>query len=267
MSEEWISAANALAALQPTFSEYSARMLICERAHAGMIRAQAKQLEIGRKVSQDVEIPKAFWWGKGHHALKQNWVAGDFSTWIDRSVEWKAFGVQFVHSDIENLLPPGNRLNTTERIFSSDDIEIIGWLETISPESALSYRQCVLDIMDQGRVSFRGTAAELRETLREVIDHLAPDSEVQSQTGYSHEKDKTKPTHKQKVRYIMKVKGRASSSETPEQALTAFDEAVSMLTRSVYERASAAVHGVGDRNKINQIRRFAVAVFYEILRK
>ena len=70
---------------------------------------------------------------------------------------------------------------------------------------------------------------------------------------------------RQKVRFIMKKRGERSSSETPEQAVTAFEEAIASLTRAVYERSSKATHVAGERVAVVQIRRYVVAIFHDIL--
>lgn len=56
------------------------------------------------------------------------------------------------------------------------------------PTAALSYQQAIRDLADGGRVSYRGPAAELREVLREVLDHQAPDGEVMKSSDYKPEK-------------------------------------------------------------------------------
>jgi predicted nucleotide-binding protein len=102
---EWISAADAVSMLRPVLTTYSAQMRICERAFVGMIRARAEQYHRDTEVFTDCEIPKEFWWAKGHQALEQDWAVGDFSTWIDKRIELKAFGVQFARPDVEKLIP------------------------------------------------------------------------------------------------------------------------------------------------------------------
>jgi hypothetical protein len=99
--------------LKPILTTYAAQIRICERAHAGMIRARAQQYQHGARVLQNHDIPKEFWWAEGHQALEQDWAAGDFSTWIERgSVQLKAFGVTFARADIEKLLPPQSSVKT-----------------------------------------------------------------------------------------------------------------------------------------------------------
>jgi len=101
---EWISTSDAVAMLQPALTRYAAQMRICERAYVGMIRARAEQYHRDNEVFSDCDIPKEFWWAKGHAALEQDWTVGDFSTWIDKRIELKAFGVMFARADVEKLL-------------------------------------------------------------------------------------------------------------------------------------------------------------------
>lgn len=103
---EWVPAYEALKMLTSAeFTAHSAMRTICERANAGLIRARANLFTIDEKEQSELDIPKEFWWAKGKAALEQNWRAGDFSTWIDRSVHLQAYGVSFSKSDLIRLLP------------------------------------------------------------------------------------------------------------------------------------------------------------------
>jgi hypothetical protein len=172
--------------LKPILAEYSARLRICEGARGGLIRARAKQFHHGQRIFDNHDIPKEFWWAEGRQGLEQDWAAGDFSTWIERgSIQLKAFGVTFARADIQKLLPPADSLKAeTVAPTEEDEKKIIGMLEALVPSAARSYEQAILDLKDDSRVSFRGPALELREALREILDHLAPDSEVTAAPGY-----------------------------------------------------------------------------------
>lgn len=263
--DEWVRAAEAVEILKPILAEYSARLRICERAHGGLIRARAEQFHVGQRIFHNYDVPREFWWAEGHEALEQDWAAGDFSTWIERKIRLKGFGVTFAQADIVKLLPPSNSLKTEAFAHTKEDEQIIEKLHVLVPSAALSYKQAILDLGDDSRVSFRGPALELREALREILDHLAPDGEVTVAPGYVQEKGRTRPTMKQKVRFIMKRRGKPSSSDAPELTVTAFEEAVAGLTRAVYERSSKATHVAGERQTVVQLRRFVVAIFHEIL--
>ncbi len=149
---------------------------------------------------------------------------------------------------------------------SAEDRQIIQTLEGLVPSAALSYKQAIIDLADENRLSFRGPALELREVLRETLDHLAPDNDVTSAPGFVQEKDRHGPTMRQKVRFILKARGQTkSSSVVPEQTTTTIDETLGTLTRSIYERSSVATHVASERKTVNQLRRYVVAVLHELL--
>jgi hypothetical protein len=56
-------------------------------------------------------------------------------------------------------------------------------------------------------MSWRGPATDFRESLRETLDHLAPDSAVKAEPGFKLEQNTSGPTMKQKVRFILKKRG------------------------------------------------------------
>lgn len=59
---------------------------------------------------------------------------------------------------------------------SPAELALVSTLERLLPTAAASYRQGLLDLQVADRLSYRGTASEFRETLRETLDHLAPDA-------------------------------------------------------------------------------------------
>jgi hypothetical protein len=113
---EWLSASAALCMVQERIASGDAAISIATRALAGLVKTRAAHLSAdqpgGRrghpvvKEADNVEVPKAFWWAKGHPALQQNWATGDFSTWIDDTYEWRAFGVEFAKGDVVKMLLP-----------------------------------------------------------------------------------------------------------------------------------------------------------------
>lgn len=162
------------------------------------------------------------------------------------------------------VVNPGGAKQGTNH--DADDAKIVATLENLIPTAALSYRQALVDLADPNRISFRGAAAEMREALRETLDHLAPDKEVEAVKGYAHEKDRTKPTMKQKVRFILKARGQSkSASEVPEQTVRTVDELIATLTRSVYEKSSVATHVATERKTVQQLKRYIATILHEIL--
>jgi hypothetical protein len=102
--EDWIPASGAVALLA-IGDQQLARRTICRHAHAGLIKARAKRFISDGQSSDNVEIPREFWWAKGEAALTQNWATGDFETWIDHRIHLEAFGVTFRRSEIEASRP------------------------------------------------------------------------------------------------------------------------------------------------------------------
>jgi len=103
--EEWISAAQAIALVSRSMARPIAAQVICRRAHEGLIKARAARFVRDTKSSDEVEVPQEFWWAEGHAALEQNWIAGDFETWINQELHLKAYGVTFLRAQIEKLAP------------------------------------------------------------------------------------------------------------------------------------------------------------------
>jgi hypothetical protein len=75
-SEEWISAATALALLGP--KNFASTRTICKRAHVGLIKARAQRFISNGKAADDVDVPAEFWWAEGEAALTQNWTTNAF---------------------------------------------------------------------------------------------------------------------------------------------------------------------------------------------
>lgn len=116
MAQEWIKANLALAYVSEGTLDHSARLRICERAHAGLIAAKAERILWGDQEKRDEPIGKGFWWAGGHEALEQDWQAGDFSTWIDQKIEVRAFGVSFDFPALSELVPADKQAEALRRV-------------------------------------------------------------------------------------------------------------------------------------------------------
>lgn len=154
---------------------------------------------------------------------------------------------------------------------SEIDAKIITTLEPIIPSAALSYRQVLVDLKDEDKISFRGTASELREVLRETLDYLAPDDDVEADRGFKFEKDNKgnllpKPTMKQKARFILKSRGRTRTAiKTPETAVNMVEEMVAAFTRSIYERGSLNTHKIAKKPEVMELKGYTESVLCELL--
>lgn len=146
------------------------------------------------------------------------------------------------------------------------DEKILQTLHRLVPSAAASYEQALLDLDHAVRKSYRGPATDLREALRETLDHLAPDDSVTKQTGYKAEPNTHGPTMKQKVRYILGTRGMMRTlTEPSERAADAIDEAVGAFVRSVYTRSNVSTHTPTDRNEVLRIRDWVRVVMCELL--
>lgn len=155
---------------------------------------------------------------------------------------------------------------TSRLVLSETERGILETLTAMLPGTAASYEQALRDIGQGVRVSWRGTATELRETLREVMDHLAPDDQVISSPGFQLEHGLTRPTQRQKVRHILRA--RRSSSATvavAEASLNTVDEAVASLARSAYQRGSVSSHTGGSVTEVKKLKRYIDALLAELL--
>jgi hypothetical protein len=133
------------------------------------------------------------------------------------------------------------------------------------PSAAQSYQQALIDLADPKRQSFRGPAHELREALREVLDHLAPDVEMKA-AGVVLEKDRPKHTMKQKVRHIFKAREKSTTeSAAPEDAANTVEALIADMTRSTYDHGSLAAHKERGQKSVQQLKRYVDVIFHDLL--
>jgi hypothetical protein len=143
---------------------------------------------------------------------------------------------------------------------------IITTLTSMLPASALSYEQAVRDLNSSDRRSFRGTAVELRECLREVLDHLAPDDDVVRTTGYKPEPDQKKPTMRQKTAFIMRSRELPDNAQAaPRDFAALIEDASARIVRSTYQRGNVGTHVAAIRGEILQLKMYVDTVLAELL--
>lgn len=143
---------------------------------------------------------------------------------------------------------------------------ILTALSELVPSAALSYEQALRDLNDPDRVSFRGTANELRETLRDVLSTLAPDDDVEAEDGFKYEKDQSKPSMKQKVRFILRARGVPKKAQkTTEASAAVVEELVGGLARAFYDRASLSAHTKQTYDEVARAKAYLDPLLAEIL--
>lgn len=139
-------------------------------------------------------------------------------------------------------------------------------LEKVCPAAAVCYRQALRDLDDTSRASWRGTATELREALREVLDTLAPDEAVTKGPGFKLEDGAKSPTMKQKTRFILKSRRWSEAARKQvEDAADVVEEKVGGFVRSVYSGSSVSVHSTRDKKEALSVLRFVETSLSELL--
>lgn len=152
------------------------------------------------------------------------------------------------------------------KTYEPTDRLIVETLSRILPSAGRAYEQALRDLMGPERLSWRGPATDLRESLREVLDHLAPDDDVTSQPNFKLEPDQVGPTMKQKVRFILGKRGVSkTASKSPEASAQAVDEIVGTFVRSVYTRSSVSTHTPTQRIEVSRIHEYVRAALCELL--
>jgi len=146
------------------------------------------------------------------------------------------------------------------------DTLVISTLRAIAPSASLSYNQALLDLQQSTRHSWRGPATDLRESLRETLDYLAPDKEVTAAPGFKFETDQKSPTMKQKVRFVLRQRevGNAVAGTT-EQAVEAVEAVLGTFVRSVYTRSNVSTHTPTDKGEVLRVRDLVRVSLCELL--
>ena len=143
---------------------------------------------------------------------------------------------------------------------------LVATLDALLPTAGASYRQGLLDLLGVGRLSYRGTACEFREALRETLDHLAPDSEVMKENGFKLEDGQKKPTMRQKVRFVLLSRGRKyTQAAGAEKAVDVVEGLVGGVVRATYNRASLASHVESTRGEVLRMKRYIDTVLFDLL--
>lgn len=158
--------------------------------------------------------------------------------------------------------PPDGELK-----LSTVEQQLLTTLQSLIPSAAASYRQAIEDLRSPAlRFSYRGTSCEFRDALRETLDHLAPDDAVLSQEGFTLEPNQTKPTMRQKVRFVMKSRELGDTARaTTEKAVNSIESTVGELTRAVYNLGSLATHTSASRNEVSRLKRYVETVLMDLL--
>ena len=146
------------------------------------------------------------------------------------------------------------------------DEHILATLDEVCPPAAASYRQALTDLAGSARTSWRGTATDLREALRETLDKLAPDADVEAMPNYKPEPDAKRPTMKQKTRFILRSRDiKSGQMATSEDAIRHIEESLGGITRSVYTRSSTSTHTPTTKAEVASLHAWVRLILCELL--
>jgi hypothetical protein len=151
--------------------------------------------------------------------------------------------------------------------YSKGEQILIATLEQIIPSAAASYKQGVEDLNSgTERLSYRGTALEFREALRETLDYLAPDEDVIKEPWFKPETNQAHPTMKQKVRLVLTSRRKNKTKRTAaEKTVELIESLCADIARAVYSRASLSTHVKTSKQEVTQLKRYMDALFFDLL--
>jgi len=145
------------------------------------------------------------------------------------------------------------------------ELAIVGRLSGMLPAASVGYQQAISDLQAGDRLSWRGTAAELREVARETLDHLAPDADVMAAPGFKLEADQLRPTQTQKMRYIVRKRRLPEGAQKVPEDVVKLIETTASFARSTYSRGATATHASPGRGEVRQLKRYVDALLCELL--
>lgn len=145
------------------------------------------------------------------------------------------------------------------------DNKIFKALKKNNEQLAKSYYQSKCDLSDDQRISWSGTAHEIREILRILLNDLAPDDKIVNEKWYKQMPNCSGPTQSQKVKYILINRKTGSKISEVTEKVDLIDDKICSFIRSVYNRASDAAHRLKEKEEIEKIMRYFEAFCYDLL--
>jgi len=176
----------------------------------------------------------------------------------------KKLNALFSEAEVQSISLGG--LNPGDATIDKCDELIVETLIKVAPAAAKSYQQGLDDLMIQKKQSWRGTIVEFRESLRETLDTLAPDQEVQGERGFKLEPETNGPTMKQKVSYVLSQRKMTKAQiRTSSNLIDVVEDRFGHFVRSVYTRSSVAVHTTAIKAEAVRIRANVKLALSELL--
>ena len=156
---------------------------------------------------------------------------------------------------------------TKKQIVNLNDVEnnIYLALQVVSESLANSYFQIKTDISTPERLSWAGTAHEIRQLLSTLLETLAPENEVIKQNWYKQDQQTKGPTQKQRTHYILLKNNLGSKEQEVAENVENIDAWIETLVRASYSRASDAAHRFKNFKEVVRILRYFEAFAQDLL--
>jgi len=151
-----------------------------------------------------------------------------------------------------------NKLSNEENLIHTS-------LVKVSPSLGRSYYQVKVDLLDTARISWAGTAHEIREILSTMLRLLAPDNEVVAQAWFKQEPNTYGPTQKQRTRYILEKRESGSKELEVVAQVSKLEDMIGDLVRATYSRASDAAHQAKEKQEVFRITKYFDVFAYDLL--
>ena len=158
-----------------------------------------------------------------------------------------------------------------ERTPAGRDSEVATRLKHLDVDLANSYEQAILDLDNDGRISYRGCASELREVLTGVLHILAPTEKVQATEWYqearrSGNRKEKQPTRAERTKYILRLRAkRSSATEAAETVMLSVEERLGNVVSASYRRSSDSTHTATEKDEVSQQLQYLNALLRELL--
>jgi hypothetical protein len=158
-----------------------------------------------------------------------------------------------------------------ERTSAGYDHEVASRLTDLGKDLGASYEQVALDLENEGRLTYRGPASELREILTGVLHQLAPTDQVQQTEWYrearrSGVRVEPTPTRAERTKFILRSRAQGTAAEeTAESYMTTVEDRLANIVNATYRRGSAATHVGAERGELAQLLQYVNALLRELL--
>jgi hypothetical protein len=138
-------------------------------------------------------------------------------------------------------------------------------LSKLSESLSTSYLQVKVDLEDDSRISWAGTAHEIREIVAHILRLLAADEAVIKQSWYKEESNTKGPTQKQRVKLILQNQSAGSKQKEVIELVANMENLIGSLVRATYSRASDAAHRLKGRKEARRLIKYFEAFANDLL--